>query len=76
MTARSIAVVILRADFFFLASDPIRGRLIFLIPHCVLLLSIAAAPADAARLRQPLQRIAQVLSTLIEASSTSARRDS
>ena len=36
----------------------------------------AAAPADAARLRQPLQRIAQVLSTLIEASSMSARRDS
>jgi len=27
MTARSIAVVILRADLFFLASDPMRGRL-------------------------------------------------
>ncbi|HYS15976.1 MAG TPA: hypothetical protein VET45_03555 [Candidatus Binatia bacterium] len=35
-----------------------------------------AAPADPARLRQPLQRIAQVLSTLIEASSTPPRRDS
>ena len=36
----------------------------------------AAAPADPARLRPPLQRIAQVLSTLIEASPTHARRDS
>ena len=36
----------------------------------------ATAPADPARLRPPLQRIAQVLSTLIEASSTQARRDS
>ena len=36
----------------------------------------AAAPADPARLRPPLQRIAQVLSTLIEASSTQARRNS
>ena len=36
----------------------------------------AATPADPARLRPPLQRIAQVLSTLIEASSTQARRDS
>lgn len=34
----------------------------------------AAAPADPARLRPPLQRIAQVLSTLIEASPTQARR--
>ena len=36
----------------------------------------ATAPADPARLRPPLQRIAQVLSTLIEASSTQARRNS
>src|SRR2546426_4389276 len=36
----------------------------------------AAPPADPARLRPPLQRIAQVLSTLIEASTTHARRDS
>src|SRR5438094_8834725 len=36
----------------------------------------AAAPADPARLRPPLQRIAQVLSTLIDASPTHARRDS
>src|SRR5207244_13170929 len=36
----------------------------------------AAALADPARLRPPLQRIAQVLSTLIEASPTHARRDS
>jgi hypothetical protein len=35
-----------------------------------------AAPDDPARARPPLQRIAQVLSTLIETSSTSARRDS
>ena len=34
------------------------------------------APDDPARARRPLQRIAQVLSTLIETSSTSARRDS
>jgi len=36
----------------------------------------AAAPADPARLRPPLQRIAQVLSALIEVSPTQARRDS
>jgi hypothetical protein len=35
-----------------------------------------AVPDDPARARPPLQRIAQVLSTLIETSSTSARRDS
>ena len=36
----------------------------------------AAASVDASRLRQPFQRIANVLSTLVEASSTQARRDS
>ena len=35
-----------------------------------------AAPDDPAKARQPIQRIAQVLSTLIETSSTSARRSS
>jgi hypothetical protein len=35
-----------------------------------------AAPADPAGLRKPLQRIAQVLSTLIDASSTTPRRNS
>jgi hypothetical protein len=35
-----------------------------------------AAPDDPAKARPPLQRIAQVLSTLIQTSSTSARRDS
>jgi hypothetical protein len=36
----------------------------------------AGAPVDPGRLRQPFQRIANVLSTLVEASSTQARRDS
>ena len=36
----------------------------------------AAAPLDPGRLRQPFQRIADILSTLVEASSTQARRDS
>jgi len=36
----------------------------------------AAVPADPGRLRAPFQRIAGVLSTLIEASSTPVRRDS
>ena len=36
----------------------------------------AAALRDPGRLRQPFQRIANVLSTLVEASSTQARRDS
>jgi hypothetical protein len=36
----------------------------------------SAAPDDPAKARQPIQRIAQVLSTLIETSSTSARRSS
>jgi hypothetical protein len=36
----------------------------------------AAAPADLERLRAPLGRIAQLLSNLIDTSSTSARRDS
>jgi hypothetical protein len=35
-----------------------------------------AAPDDPTKARPPLQRIARVLSTLIETSSTSARRDS
>jgi hypothetical protein len=35
-----------------------------------------ASPDDPAKARQPIQRIAQVLSTLIETSSTSARRSS
>jgi len=35
-----------------------------------------AVPDDPAKARQPIQRIAQVLSTLIETSSTSARRSS
>jgi hypothetical protein len=35
-----------------------------------------SAPADPAGLREPLQRIAQVLSTLIDASSTTPRRRS
>jgi len=35
-----------------------------------------AAPIDPSQLRQPFQRIADVLSTLVEASSTQARRDS
>ena len=34
------------------------------------------APADPGRLRQPFQRIADVLSTLVDASSPQARRDS
>ena len=36
----------------------------------------AAAPLDPGRLRQPFQQIADILSTLVEASSTQARRDS
>ena len=36
----------------------------------------AAAPVDPTKIRQPLQRIAQALSALIETSSTPARRDS
>ena len=36
----------------------------------------APAPPDPSRLREPLRRIAQVLSNLIEASSTPARRNS
>jgi hypothetical protein len=36
----------------------------------------AASPADPARLRQPLRRIAQILSGLIDGASPSTRRDS
>jgi len=36
----------------------------------------SATPDDPAKARPPIQRIAQVLSTLIETSSTSARRSS
>jgi hypothetical protein len=38
--------------------------------------TVGTAPADPAGLRKPLQRIAQVLSTLIELSSTPPRRNS
>ena len=38
--------------------------------------TVAAAPADPTKIRQPLQRIAQALSALIETSSTPARRNS